>query len=68
MDGLKILCVLPLGIVMGGSPLGDCPFKEENPEYEMVLFLQDPTVEEADKTNVGWQNSIPLVKKTFLQS
>jgi len=34
----------------------------------MVLFLPDPTVEEADKTNVGWQNSIPLVKKTFLQS
>jgi hypothetical protein len=61
MDGLKILWVLPLGIVKGGN-------KEENPEFGMVLFLPDPTVEEADKTNVGWQNSIPLVKKTFLQS
>ncbi len=54
MDVLKILCVFPLGIVRGTS-LGDCPFKEENPEFGMVLFLPYPTVEEADKTNVGWQ-------------
>ncbi len=52
----------------GGTSLGTCPFKQEKPEFGMVLFLPDPTVEEADKTNVGWQNSIPLVKKTFLQS
>jgi hypothetical protein len=27
----------------------------KKPEFGMVLFLQDPTVEEVDKTNVGWQ-------------
>jgi hypothetical protein len=35
--------------------LDDCPFKQENREIGMVLFLPDPTVEEADKTNVGRQ-------------